>query len=230
MKGDPNYLVTAVSGPEIHGEGSLVGVVAAVIRFSGCNMWSGKEDERAGSACPFCDVEFAGGLRITRRRIVSRIKSMLPRGGWVIVTGGEPLLQLDRELAVALRLDGFSLAVETNGTVVDPTVRFEAELVDDRAVMSAESRIDHITLSPKVPRDEVKLERCDDLKILHPHPNPAISPEVFASYPARRRFLQPITVGDEELDAAALEATRAKLIELNRDGPHRWRLSTRSAA
>lgn len=195
-----SYLVDALSGPLVHEGASLTGVIAArMILLDGV------------------------GLRLTRERIVARVKSMLPRGGWVIVAGVEPMRFVDRELCVDLRLAGFSVNVETNGGELDPTVRFEARLVDDRPDLTAETRVDLITLRPTMPVDEVKLERCDDLVVRWP-PLPGVDPERFDAYPARRRFLE-TDLDDEDARAATVQ----KLIDLNRSGPHRWRMSTRSA-
>ena len=92
------YEVKSIFGPTIQGEGSLVGEVTAFVRFSGCNMWDGRQVTKGTSRCIFCDVDFLGGDFLTADEIVDAVRLLLPQG-LVTFTGGEPLLQLDYALA-----------------------------------------------------------------------------------------------------------------------------------
>jgi 7-carboxy-7-deazaguanine synthase len=199
------YLIKNIFGPTIQGEGALVGSVVAFVRFSGCNMWDGRAETKAASACPYCDTDFRGGERLTAAQIVERLKALLPYG-WVVLSGGEPLLQLDLDLVFALKDAGYILALETNGTLDTP--------------LALHREIGHVTMSPKVPREQIHMFSADEIKVLYPHPNPLITPEHFNDYPADHKFIQPVndesSINDENM-AKAL----AKVLELG--GP--WRLS-----
>lgn len=204
------YAVKKIFGPTLQGEGSLTGAVTLFLRFAGCNVWDGRSESKAASACPYCDTDFLGGDRLTADGIVERLLALAPAGGLVTVSGGEPLLQLDRELALAIKAAGFHIAIETNGT---------KHLALDVAV-----HVEHVTMSPKVPPSEVALGGCDDIKVLFPHPDHRITPEAFDAFPARARYLQPVN-GPSLVDDAAVDATIKKLYELNASSPGRWRLS-----
>jgi len=116
----------------LQGEGAQTGRVAVFCRFAGCNLWSGREEDRAGAVCKFCDTEFVGveghdgGRFDSAEELAARIDETWqagPSGGkkFVVCTGGEPLLQLDRALIDALHARRFEVAVETNGTIAAPT-------------------------------------------------------------------------------------------------------------
>jgi 7-carboxy-7-deazaguanine synthase len=199
------YLIKKIFGPTIQGEGSLAGTVTTFIRFGGCNMWDGRLATRGASKCPYCDTDFFGGDHLTVDEIVERVSKITRPDGWVTLSGGEPLLQLDFDLASALYDEGFSLAVETNGT----------RILDPRML----GVIEKIILSPKVPREEIALKFADDLKVLYPHPNPKITPEAFQDFPAENHYLQPVNWVDE-LDLVNVALTVDKLQTL--DG---WKLS-----
>lgn len=203
-----SYMVKSIFGPTVQGEGSLTGTVTHFLRFAGCNMWNGREADRASSQCPYCDTDFLGGERLEVDAIVERLCA-LPRCDWVTISGGEPLLQLDEELAIALRRVGFKLAVETNGT---------------RALsLGLAAALDHVSCSPKVPPEEIKLTACDDLKVLWPHPNPKITPAAFRTFTATHRFLQPIN-GHDSLDTETVKRATAECFSLCAQGSA-WRLS-----
>jgi len=117
----------------LQGEGSHAGRPAVFCRFAGCNLWSGRESDRAAATCQFCDTDFVGtdglggGKFETAALLAERIASFWPdtqagsRGQrFVVLTGGEPLLQVDADLIDALHAQGFEIAVETNGTVAAP--------------------------------------------------------------------------------------------------------------
>lgn len=113
----------------LQGEGSHAGRPAVFCRFAGCNLWTGREGDRSNAVCRFCDTDFVGtdgtlGGKFTQAAdLAARIASLWPQGGsscFVVLTGGEPLLQVDVALIDALHAQGFEIAVETNGTVAAP--------------------------------------------------------------------------------------------------------------
>lgn len=202
------YSIKKIFGPTLQGEGSLTGVQTLFVRFAGCNMWDGRPETRAESACPYCDTDFFGGTKMTAREILEEVKSLARpmECNWITLSGGEPALQLDRALCVLLRdVGNYSLAIETNGT------RNISDLP-----------LDHVSMSPKVPPDQLKQLRCDDLKLLYPHPNPAMTPEAFAHsrVVATRRYLQPIN-HDDTLNLVNVAKAHAKAQELGAS----WRVS-----
>jgi 7-carboxy-7-deazaguanine synthase (Cx14CxxC type) len=164
----------------LQGEGANAGTPAVFCRFSGCNLWSGRETDRTSAICRFCDTEFvgtdgAGGGRFgTPADLVRALQSVLPAGtaaGLVVCTGGEPLLQLDAPLVDAMHHAGFRVAIETNGTQAAP------------------SGIDWICVSPKAGAPLV-LDRGDELKLVFPQEGalpPAFERLAFAHF-----FLQPM--------------------------------------
>src|SRR6476619_3602853 len=111
----------------LQGEGANTGRPAVFCRFAGCNLWTGREEDRAGAICQFCDTEFVGtggpggGKFAAARVLADAVLTAWPAGEaarrFVVCTGGEPLLQLDHELIEAFHAHGFEVAVETNGTV-----------------------------------------------------------------------------------------------------------------
>ena len=126
------YSVHKIFGPTIQGEGGMTGTVCHFLRLSGCNMWDGRPETRASSRCPFCDTDFFSHTLLTAPEIVARLLE-LGRVNWVTVSGGEPALQLDRELVDCLHGAGLKVAVETNGT------------------RPIKAPVDYLTLSPKLP-------------------------------------------------------------------------------
>lgn len=171
------YRVKSIFGPTIQGEGSHVGTCVLFLRFAGCNRWSGLEKDRAKSFCRFCDTDFRGGQPMTALGILLTLKG-IDGPKKVVITGGEPTLQIDEELLLTLRECGYEIHLETNGS---------------RALGSLLPLIDHITMSPKQTREETRLERCDDLKLLFPLNHPFVTPDAFSDFPAKQRFLQPVT-------------------------------------
>jgi len=177
----------------IQGEGYYSGRPAVFCRFSGCNLWSGKEEDRDQALCKFCDTDFigtggtGGGLYDTAKLLAKNISQYRPRSSgrpFVICTGGEPLLQMDAELIAALHEAGFEIAVETNGTIPAP------------------AGIDWICVSPKA---DVKLVQTvgDELKLVYPQAG--AEPERYDKLNFRHFFLQPMDGADRE------EATRQTL-------------------
>ncbi len=164
----------------MQGEGAHTGRVSVFIRFSGCNLWSGREKDRAKAVCKFCDTEFVGtdgdggGQFKTAALLAKEAQSYWPgQDGdkWVICTGGEPLLQLDTALINALKAAGFKIAVETNGTLQAP------------------SGIDWLCVSPKA---NAKLRQAcgDELKLVYPQIEN--KPEDFANLDFMVFSLQPL--------------------------------------
>ena len=142
------------------GEGKNTGKDFVFVRFSGCNLWSGKEKNRATAICSFCDTDFYGtdginGGKYQVKDLIKKIKSL-----WisaesqirVVLTGGEPLLQVDKTLIDALKKEGIYIAVETNGTLEAP------------------DGIDWICMSPKA-NTEIKLRKGSEVKIVYPQEN-----------------------------------------------------------
>jgi 7-carboxy-7-deazaguanine synthase len=165
----------------LQGEGANTGRPAVFCRFAGCNLWSGLERDRPKAVCQFCDTDFVGtdgpggGKFTSANDIADAIATAWPdrrsSGRFVVCTGGEPLLQLDRTLIDALHERGFQIAVETNGTIVAPP------------------GIDWICVSPKSGADLV-LREGQELKLVYPQAGAA--PEQFESLQFDHHFLQPM--------------------------------------
>ncbi len=142
----------------LQGEGAQAGRPAVFCRFAGCNLWSGREEDRASAVCPFCDTDFvgtngtAGGRYGTPDALARVVADHWPGGGrpYVVCTGGEPLLQLDQPLVDALHGHGFEVAIETNGTIA-----------------TIPSGLDWICVSPKA-HAALRLLRGDELKLVVP--------------------------------------------------------------
>lgn len=192
----------------LQGEGRQSGRPAVFCRFAGCNLWSGREQDRARAACTFCDTDFVGmdgsggGRFVTARDLAQAIRSTWQGGGgkrFVVLTGGEPLLQVDGDLIDALRLENFEIAVETNGTLPAP------------------EGLDWIAVSPKA-NNPLRVERGDELKLVYPQADAA--PERFAGLAFDNFLLQP-------LDGPNLQANTAAAVAYCLAHPQ-WRLSLQS--
>ena len=143
----------------LQGEGANTGRPAVFCRFAGCNLWNGREEDRATAVCQFCDTDFVGldgpgGGRFDTAESLARAVASAwpPESGadrFVVCTGGEPLLQLDDELVSALHHEGFEIAVETNGTLPPP------------------AGVDWICVSPKAGA-ELAIDSADELKLVFP--------------------------------------------------------------
>lgn len=167
----------------IQGEGAQAGRAAVFCRFAGCNLWSGREQDREQARCTFCDTEFrgtdgpGGGVYGGADELAQRLWEAWPQraGGTplVICTGGEPLLQLDGDLVQALHRRGFQVAVETNGTQPAP------------------AGIDWLCVSPKA-GEALAIRAGDELKLIYPQEQPGAQPECFAGLDFRHFFLQPL--------------------------------------
>lgn len=176
----------------LQGEGAQAGRAAVFLRFAGCNLWSGREEDRAGAVCTFCDTDFVGvdgpggGRFAAPEDLAAAVAAAWPGGGrpLVVCTGGEPLLQLDAPLVRALHAQGFAIAVETNGTIAAP------------------DGIDWICVSPKAAAPVVQTSG-HELKLVFPQP--LAPPERFAALDFQHFFLQPMD------GPARAESTRAAL-------------------
>ena len=197
----------------LQGEGIHCGRSAVFLRFAGCNLWSGLEEDRAAAACRFCDTDFVGtdgdgggtfeGADALAER-VAEVWGDAAAGRMVVCTGGEPLLQLDPPLIEAMQDRGFFVAVETNGT--------------QAGIGDAVERLDWVCVSPKAGAGLKRwvLRRGDELKLVYPQPGllPAELPE---GLDFDHLLLQP-------MDGPEVEANTAAAIAAVQADP-RWRLS-----
>jgi 7-carboxy-7-deazaguanine synthase len=189
----------------LQGEGAHAGRAAVFCRFSGCNLWSGQDKDRAGATCGFCDTNFvgtdgSGGGSFTGAEALARTIESVWAGGktnrFVVFTGGEPLLQLDAALIGAVHARGFEAAVETNGTLAPPP------------------GLDWICVSPKAGAPLVA-NTGSELKLVFPQQG--LTPDDVDSLAFSHFWLQP-------MDGCDLEANTAAAIAYCLDHPH-WRLS-----
>lgn len=190
----------------LQGEGARAGRAAVFLRFAGCNLWSGLEKDRATAICKFCDTEFVGtdgtggGKFADAAALARAVAAEWPAhcGGkpYVVCTGGEPLLQLDPPLIVALHDAGFEIAIETNGTLLPPP------------------GIDWICVSPKADAEQ-KLIRGDEIKLVYPQAG--ADPARYAAQAFANFFLQP-------MDSPDRAANTQSAIAYCRAHPQ-WRLS-----
>jgi 7-carboxy-7-deazaguanine synthase len=179
----------------LQGEGAQAGRPAVFLRFAGCNLWSGREKDRASAVCRFCDTEFVGtggpggGKFETANQLVDAVVAAWPgnqgdANRYVVCTGGEPLLQLDSSAIEALHSAGFEVGVETNGTIRAP------------------EGIDWICVSPKASAPVLQT-RGDELKLVYPQEEADAQPEVFADLDFVHHFLQPLDNQDKDKNTLA---------------------------
>jgi 7-carboxy-7-deazaguanine synthase (Cx14CxxC type) len=191
----------------LQGEGARTGRPSVFLRFAGCNLWSGREQDRAQAVCKFCDTDFVGtegdggGKFETAGALARSAAALWPGGGapYVVCTGGEPLLQLDPPLIDALHATGFEIAVETNGTIAAP------------------AGLDWICVSPKAGAELVQVAG-DELKLVYPQAG--AEPALYETLPFDHFFLQPMDGPDRATNTAAAIAYC-----LSRP---RWRLSVQT--
>ena len=164
----------------LQGEGAQLGRPAIFIRFSGCNLWSGREEDREKAICRFCDTDFWGtdgerGGRYSAEELTQIVLELWPERSkqkpYIVCTGGEPLLQLDEKLIRELHVRGFEIAIETNGTLPVP------------------SNIDWICVSPK---DKAPLRQKSGAELKLVFPQAGIDPEGLEDYKFEHFFLQPM--------------------------------------
>jgi len=192
----------------LQGEGGQAGRPAVFCRFAGCNLWSGREADRAGAVCTFCDTDFVGmdgpggGRFATADGLADAVEAAWAGGAenrLVVLTGGEPLLQLDAPLIAALHARAFSLALETNGTIAAP------------------AGVDWICVSPKA---DAALAQTEGQELKLVYPQAGVDPARFEGLAFERFLLQP-------MDGPALaENTRAAIAYCL--AHPRWRLSVQT--
>jgi 7-carboxy-7-deazaguanine synthase len=189
----------------LQGEGVNAGRRAVFVRFAGCNLWSGREEDRARAMCRFCDTDFVGtdglggGKFADAAALVEEVEGFWGEGRderFVVLTGGEPMLQVDDALVDTLHAAGFRIAIETNGT------------------LPVHPGIDWVCVSPKAGSTVVQ-RRGDELKLVWPQAG--VDPVALEAWPFGNRLLQP-------LDDARADANRDAAIALVMQRPA-WRLS-----
>jgi len=192
----------------LQGEGGQAGRPAVFCRFAGCNLWSGREQDRASAVCTFCDTDFVGmdgpggGRFADADALASAVEAAWtggPRDRLTVLTGGEPLLQVDEALVDALHARGFSIALETNGTLPAP------------------ASIDWVCVSPKADAPVVQT-RGQELKLVYPQPG--VDPARFEHLDFESFRLQPMDGPDR---AANTKAAIAYCL-----AHPRWRLSVQT--
>lgn len=210
--------VKNIWGPTIQGEGRQVGLAAIFIRFAGCNIWDGREETRNGNPCYYCDTDFRGGKFMSAEQIVTQCDRL--RGSHnlylAVLTGGEPLLQNSKELVLLLTLlrdHGYVTQMETNGT------QWNEEVI---------RRLDFLTVSPKRPRRELKVDwgEVDCLKLLYPHKT--VKVEDFRDLGSNPNFrnqldccVQPIQEGND----AQWDFNTKEAVALVKSWGYPWRIS-----
>ncbi len=202
--------------PTLQGEGAHTGRAAVFCRFAGCNLWSGREEDRALAVCQFCDTDFVGsdgdggGKFATASELANAIEntwkstSAGPQQRYVVFTGGEPLLQLDEPLIDALHAKGFLVAIETNGTIKIP------------------KGVDWVCVSPKAGSELIVLQ-ADEIKLVIPQQGHTDIEKLLARFEKmdyRNRFLQAMDgpTQKENLDLAIRLCQKRPL----------WRLSVQT--
>lgn len=192
----------------LQGEGFHTGRPAVFCRFSGCNLWTGREEDRHRAICRFCDTDFVGigpdgGRFATALELADRVAALWPANAgdctpFVVCTGGEPLLQLDEPLIAAFHARGFEVAVETNGT------------------QDAPAGLDWICVSPKASAP-LRLLNGDELKLVYPQVQEEAQPHRFEHLGFAHFFLQP-------MDGPLLSENTRRAVEYCQAHPQ-WRLS-----
>jgi 7-carboxy-7-deazaguanine synthase (Cx14CxxC type) len=188
----------------LQGEGAQAGRAAVFCRFSGCNLWSGREQDRSTATCRFCDTDFVGtdgtlgGRYGSAQKLADTIAAQWAGEGnrYVVLTGGEPLLQVDAALIDALHARDFCIGVETNGTIEPP------------------QGMDWICVSPKAGAD-LRIRQGHELKLIYPQSD--ASPENFADLAFERFSLQP-------MDGPEVAQNTARAVDYCLRHPQ-WRLS-----
>lgn len=192
----------------LQGEGAQAGRAAVFCRFSGCNLWSGREEDRSSAVCRFCDTDFVGidgtcgGKYLSAESLAQAIAEHWPlnqSNRFVVLTGGEPLLQVDAVLIAALHNLDFEIAVETNGTILPP------------------KGIDWLCVSPKAGSLTV-VAQGQELKLVYPQKG--IDPEQFAALDFQNFCLQP-------MDGPQREQNTQAAVEYCQAHP-RWKLSVQT--
>jgi 7-carboxy-7-deazaguanine synthase len=191
----------------LQGEGVHAGRRAVFLRFAGCNLWTGREEDRASATCQFCDTDFVGmdgenGGRYEAAALAAKVAKLWGEANanrYVVMTGGEPMLQVDDAIIDALHGQGFNIAIESNGTI------------------AAHPGIDWVCISPKA-GSEIVQRSGDELKLVWPQSGSdtqAMESWDFANY-----LIQPMDSGSPESNAANIEAATRFVMS-----HPKWRLS-----
>jgi 7-carboxy-7-deazaguanine synthase len=192
----------------LQGEGGQAGRAAVFCRFAGCNLWSGREQDRAGAVCTFCDTDFVGmdgpggGRFASPEALAEAVRECWTgpmEGRLVVCTGGEPLLQLDPPLIEALHAQGFTIALETNGTLPVPR------------------GVDWVCVSPKA---DAALAQTTGQELKLVYPQAGVDPSRFEGLAFERFYLQP-------MDGPNREAATQAAVDYCLAHP-RWRLSVQT--
>lgn len=191
----------------LQGEGVHAGRRAVFLRFTGCNLWTGREEDRATAVCQFCDTDFVGmdgenGGRYDAEALAAKVAALWGEGierRYVVLTGGEPMLQVDDAVVDALHNQNFEIAIESNGT------------------LPVHPGIDWVCISPKA-GSEVVQQSGDELKLVWPQAGSDV--EMLEKWDFGHFLLQPMDSGS----VAANDANRAAAIEMTMARPV-WRLS-----
>ena len=197
------YRIKEIFFPQ-QGEGKNTGKDFIFVRFSGCNLWSGQEKHRASAICKFCDTDFYGtdginGGKYQAKELIEKIKSLWISADSqirVVLTGGEPLLQVDKGLISALKKENIYIAVETNGTLEAP------------------DGIDWICMSPKA-NTEIKLRKGSEVKVVYPQKN--LNPDNFNVLDFKNFYIQP-------MDSENYEDNVSQSVKYCMQNPN-WKLS-----
>ncbi|WP_295491845.1 7-carboxy-7-deazaguanine synthase [Sphingorhabdus sp. EL138] len=191
----------------LQGEGVHAGRRAVFLRFSGCNLWTGREADRASAICQFCDTDFVGtdgenGGRYDAEGLAAKVAELWGDGmdsRYVVITGGEPMLQVDDGIVDALHAHAFQIAIESNGTIM------------------VHPGIDWVCISPKAGSDVIQ-RTGDELKLVWPQPTSDL--DAMEQWQFAHFLIQPMDMGDAALNATSVsEATRFVMAR------PKWRLS-----
>ncbi len=191
----------------LQGEGVHAGRRAVFLRFAGCNLWTGREEDRATAVCQFCDTDFVGmdgenGGRYEADTLAAKVAELWGNGAesrYVVITGGEPMLQVDDAVVDALHARRFTIAIESNGT------------------LPVHPGIDWVCISPKAGSDVIQ-RGGDELKLVWPQPGSDI--DAMESWDFANFLIQPMDSGNPESNAANVEAA-TRVVMANPT----WRLS-----
>ncbi len=193
----------------LQGEGYHTGTPAIFCRFSGCNLWSGLEEDRHKAICQFCDTNFWGtdginGGKYTLDSLIEKVHSLFPKEEkqtekFIVLTGGEPALQVDEELVAKLQKTGFQVAIETNGTKVLPAI------------------LDWVTVSPKA-NTELIITTGNELKLVYPQKDAL--PGKYKHLAFDHFYLQP-------MDGKDWEVNSIKTINYCKENPQ-WKMSVQT--
>ncbi|WP_411290611.1 7-carboxy-7-deazaguanine synthase [Sphingorhabdus sp.] len=191
----------------LQGEGVHAGRRAVFLRFTGCNLWTGREEDRSSAICQFCDTDFVGmdgenGGRYDADTLAAKVGALWGEGldnRYVVVTGGEPMLQVDDRVVDALHAQGFQIAIESNGTI------------------AVHPGIDWVCISPKAGSDVIQ-HTGDELKLVWPQPANDI--DSMEKWQFAHFLIQPMDTGDAALNEASVAAATQFVMERPK-----WRLS-----